>query len=73
MDDYGRCKTCKHWSPPDVPSWKGWCSIADSEDGEPEYPDRLAYALDGEDHVASLCTSAEFGCVQYKEDNHETT
>lgn len=80
-DHFGECQTCRYWvqDEDDQPSedW-GVCVLTlQSTDnarlkGYPQHhPSSLAVAFDGADTMAGLSTSAEFGCIQWREDTRE--
>lgn len=62
-----RCRTCKYWDNTicDSDKW-GYCKLANSQDGVPEYTNTLAVALDYESCEARLKTNETFGCVQWR-------
>ncbi len=67
-----RCKTCRHWLPEPTKHdnfgrpRRGYCQLAESNEGSPVHDGSMAVAQDQERNYAYLITSETFGCVQWE-------
>lgn len=71
----GLCKNCQHWGLHDSGEWlaldveeDGWsyCALTLRESGKLCEESTKAVAVDSDNYCAALCTTGDFGCVQFE-------